>query len=292
MTPMLGLLAGLGVGVGILLLVLGLTSRPERATRPASNRVPARARIGAGFTVKEKRAALIAVMIGVVLALTTGWVVAILLAPVMAVGVPRLIRPPQGVSTERLEAIEEWVRSIHGLLANALPLGSAIIATLPSAPEAIKPEISALVSRLQARRSLEESLYLFADDLQDQTGDFVATALIEASRSAGAGLNRTLEALALEVADEVRMRRDIQIERQKAISEARWLTLIICTGVPAFVLFSNLGANYRTPTGNLVSLALAGMFGGCLLWIRKTATTRPPARFLKTPARLSTGAAR
>lgn len=289
MRNLLGLLTGLGVGIGAMLIIAGLIKRPERPARPTSTRLPARARLGSSFTPRERQMGLLGLGVGVVLALTTGWFVAILLAPVMFVGVPRLIRPPQGVSTERLEAIEEWVRSVHGLLANSLPLGSAIMATLPSAPAAIQPEVEALVSRLQARRSLEESLYLFAEDLQDQTGDFVASALIEASRSAGAGLNRTLEALASEVADEVRMRRDIQVERQKSISQAKWLTLIICVGVPAFVLFSNLGASYRTPTGQLVLLFLSVMFAACLLWIRKTATTRPPARFLTTPERLRVG---
>lgn len=286
MLTILGVISGLGVAAGVLLLIRGLTPAPETSTPRASGTAPGRSRLASALSTVEKRWALLALAAGTVLALVTGWVVAIILAPVMAVGVPRLIRPPQGVSTERLEGIEEWVRSIHGLLANSLPLGSAIQATLPSAPEPIRGEVTALVSRLQARRSLEESLYAFADDLGDQTGDFVASALIEASRSAGAGLTRSLDALAVEVADEVRMRRDIQIERQKSISQAKWLTMIICIGVPAFVLLTNLGAAYRTGTGQLVLLALSGMFAGCLLWVRRTATTRPPARFLVTPQAL------
>ena len=58
-------------------------------------------------------------------------------------------------------------------------LERALIATLRSTPEAIKPEVSRLVARLRARWSTEDALLKFADELDDATGDLVAAYLIE-----------------------------------------------------------------------------------------------------------------
>lgn len=285
MTSLAGMLVGAGFAAGVLVLVVGFMPRPQRpATRTRRAAATKPAGTGFRFTRAEQLRGLGALGAGVVLAVFFGWVVAILLAPVMAVGIPRLLRMPSSVNPDRLEALEEWTRALHGLLSSNLPLVSAIAATLPSTPKAIHPEVERLVARLQARRAIDQSLYAFADDLGDHVGDFIASALIQGAASSSAGLSRVLDALAVEVADEVRMRRDIEIERQKALSQSKWLTLIVCVGVPAFILFTKTGETYHSPLGQLVLLALAGAFAGCLLWIRKTATTTPPTRFLVTPA--------
>ena len=103
---------------------------------------------------------------------------------------PRLLRPAVGVSPERLEAMEEWVRNLAGVLGTNTSLATGITRTLSSTPEEIRPEVETLVARIQARRPLTSALYAFADDLDDQTGDYVATALIQASQVSGAGLTR------------------------------------------------------------------------------------------------------
>jgi hypothetical protein len=69
----------------------------------------------------------------------------------------------------------------------------ALIATLRSAPDPIRPEVTRLVARLRARWSTEEALRIFADDLDDATGDLVAANLILGARRRGAGVASVLE---------------------------------------------------------------------------------------------------
>lgn len=282
---MLGALAGLGAAAGVLLVIAGSRLAPVRA-RPVKPWTPPAALT---LSRRERLAGAVGLVIGLALALFGGWFAAVLLAPLIAVGVPRLLSTPPGVNPERLEALEEWVRILSGVLGASIPLTSAIVASLPSTPQPIHHEVETLVARLQARRSLQTSLYAFADDLGDQTGDFIASALIGASSSGGAGLRRTLEAIAAEVADEVRMRRDIETARQESLSQARWLTLISVGGVTGYVLFTSLGDAYQGPAGQLVLLVLAAAFAGCLVWIRRAATTTPPGRFLSIPSQFTAG---
>ena len=83
----------------------------------------------------------------------------------------------------------------------------ALVSTLRSTPEPIRPEVARLVSRLRARWSTEDALRAFADDLDDATGDLIAANLILGARRRGAGLASVLEGLAESVAADVRARR-------------------------------------------------------------------------------------
>ena len=74
--------------------------------------------------------------------------------------------------------MEEWTRSLSGVLTVGIGLEEALVATLRSAPDPIRPEVTRLVARLRARWSTEEALRMFADDLDDATGDLVAANLI------------------------------------------------------------------------------------------------------------------
>ena len=66
----------------------------------------------------------------------------------------------------------------------------------------------------------------FADELDDPTGDLVAANLILGARRRGAGVASVLEALAESVAADVRARREIEADRAKPRSTARWVTII------------------------------------------------------------------
>ena len=76
---------------------------------------------------------------------------------------------------------------------------------------------------------------MFADDLDDATGDLVAANLILGARRRGAGLASVLESLAESVADDVRARRAIEADRAKPRTTARWVTIItvVRAGLPA-----------------------------------------------------------
>lgn len=282
MNPLLGFILGAGVGIGLLVIYLGTLPAPQRirTTRSSTRRVPEWLTLR---TPREKMLAILGLATGIILWLLQGWVLAALLLPAIAVGLPRLLQVPGQDQPEELEALEEWVRSLRAVLRANLPLATAIIQTIDSCPERIRPQVERLVERIHARNNLTDALYRFADDLDSQTGDFVASSLIEASKIGASGLGDALASIATEVADEVRMRRDIGIIHAKAISQARWLTLIF-TGMLIFIVIAlPLGAFYHSPLGQLILLGIAILFGLCLIWVRHVVTPTPPARFLTRP---------
>lgn len=280
MNPLLGFLIGALVGVGALLIYLGTQPAPER------RRVTARQATlpeWAILTTREKRLAGAGLLAGILLWILQGWLVAAVLGPLIAVGLPRLLHVPGQDQPEELEALEEWVRSLRSVLRANLPMATAITQTLNSCPEHIRPQVEMLVERIHARQNLTDALYQFGDDIDSQTGDFVASALVEASRIGSSGLGDALNSIAAEVADEVRMRRDIGIVYAKTISQARLVTILFTVMLVGVVAFSSLGAIYRSGVGQVVLLAIAAVFALCLVWIRKRVTPTRPARFLVRP---------
>src|SRR5690606_27270845 len=137
----------------------------------------------AGMSPRSRMVLVASVAAGLLIAATTGWVAAMVIAPVAALGLPYLLAPPAtAAQIRRVEAMEEWTRSLAGVLGAGVGLEQALTATLRSTPEPIRPEVTQLVARLRARWDTEAALRAFADDLDDVTGDLVAANLILAAR--------------------------------------------------------------------------------------------------------------
>ena len=140
-------LAGALVVGGLIALVVGLRPSPvvERPSRPRQVRTIA----------KQTRMLLLGgFAAGVVAFLVTGWVLALLVVPAAFVGLPILLSSSSAAQRiERLEAMEEWTRSLAGVLTVGVGLEQALVATLRSTPAAISPEVTRLVARLRARFS-------------------------------------------------------------------------------------------------------------------------------------------
>lgn len=235
------------------------------------------------LTRADARNAGVGLVIGLILVATGGWFAALIIAPVLAVVGPRVVRRPENVSVDELEALEEWTRSLTGVLAAELHLGTAILATRHSAPEAVQEQVHRLCSRLQARRPLVEALYAFGEDLDSQVGDYVASALIQAAQADQAALESTLDAIAADVTAEVRSARKIATDRASAFKQARAVTTVALIALPSFVLFTSFGQEYRSGSGQLYLLGIIAAFVACLVWMRVRATARRSPRFLVTP---------
>ena len=147
------------------------------------------------------------------------------IAPIAVIGLPiLLVAPPAATQIARLEAMEEWTRSLSGVLTVGIGLEQALVATLRSTPAPIAAEVQRLVARLRARWDTEKALRAFADELDDATGDLIAANLILGARRRGAGLASVLEGLAESVAADVRARRQVEADRAKPRATARWVT--------------------------------------------------------------------
>lgn len=282
MTTLVVAAAGAMLVGGSLLVVLGLVPRPVAPPRP-------RRRAGAHrFAVSRRTRVLLLVgaAAGCLIALLTGWLIAVVIVPFALVGVPVLLAaPPAEAEIDRVEAMEEWVRTLAGTLGAGVGLEQALIRSLRSAPEAIRPEVTRLTGRLRARWATEDALRAFADDLDDATGDLIASNLLLASTRRGGGLATVLENLAASVADDVKNRRDIEADRAKPRSSARIIATITMAVLALMTLSGDYIAPYGTPVGQVLLLSYLALYVGLLAWLRKMAQGKPLPRFVGTTVR-------
>jgi Flp pilus assembly protein TadB len=271
-------LAGALVVAGLLGLVAGL----RRTAVPAPVRTRSTHLSRLRRLSHRTRILLLAGLGGGILAwLVTGWVLALVAVPVAAVGLPMLVSaPPAAARIERLEAMEEWTRSLSGVLTVGVGLEQALVATLRSTPEPIAPEVNRLVARLRARWATEAAIRAFADDLDDATGDLVAANLILGARRRGAGLASVLDGLAASVAADVRARRQVEADRAKPRATARWVTLISTSVLVILAVSGSYVAPYQSPLGQIILITLLTAYVATLIWMRRMANGRPTPRFL------------
>lgn len=278
---MIALVPALGGGL-LVAGVLGVVAGLRRTETPETVRVRSGTLTRLRSMPKRTRMLLFGGLVaGVVAWLVTGWVLALVAAPVAAVGLPMLLAAsPAATRIERLESMEEWTRSLSGVLTVGVGLEQALVATLRSTPEPIAPEVNRVVARLRARWVTEDALRAFADELNDATGDLVAANLILGARRRGAGLASVLEGLAESVAADVRARRQVEADRAKPRATARWVTLISAAVLVVLAISGSYVEPYRSPIGQVILVALLSAYVATLIWMRHMALGRPMPRFL------------
>ncbi len=159
---------------------------------------------------------------GVVAFLVTGWPVAVPIAGVAIVGLPRLLRQTSNsAAITRIEAIATWTEMLQGTLTASAGLGQAIMATAPLAPLPIRAATIRLSARLEAGAQSREALLQFADELDDPSADRVVCALLLATAARAQRLGDLLAALADSTRDEVALRLRIETSRASVRSGVR-----------------------------------------------------------------------
>lgn len=267
-------LAGALLIGGALALAAGLRPSPVDARPPRRRRLKPLPR--------QTQVLLLAGLVaGLGALLVTGWALALVVVPVAFVGLPTLLSSGSaGAQIDRLEAMEEWTRSLSGVLTVGVGLEQALIATLRSTPATIAPEVTRLVARLRARWATEDALRVFAEELDDATGDLVAANLILAARRRGAGLANVLEGLAESVSADVRARRQVEADRAKPRATARWVTLISVSVLVVMAVSGSYVDPYRSPLGQIILVALLSAYVATLIWMKRMAIGRALPRFL------------
>ncbi len=276
MIPILAALLTVVAGSAIWLLIAGL--RPVAA--PSST--PRRSQL---TRPQRKQLQLIAIglVIGLLLWILTGYIAAVIAAPILALLAPQLIpRSTEKSTIARLTAMEEWTRSLVGLLGATASIEQAIIASRSSAPKALKEEIGMLAARLQSGIPIEQALTQFGDDLDDTTGDLLTGSLILGTRRRGAGLARLLEGTAETIADDVAARRQIEADRAKPRANARFITVIAVVVIAVEFLFNPAYVEpYRTALGQIILIVLVALFLAALWWMNIVARDPKGQRLLR-----------
>lgn len=276
MTSILAITAGLLIIGGLLGIVYGL----RRQIRPASQRTESIQQWWARVTRRPQGSRgrqrdlilLLSMIIGCLLAMLTGWLILIVVLPLLALGLPYLLILPKPRDIQLLEALDRWVRSLAVTLGTGKSITDAIRISRRTAPPLLADEINLLVTRLNNRWETRDALMRFADAIDSPEVDGVIAALILASSRGANGASVTLQALADSIQAQLKGRRVIEVERSKPYVVVRQVTVIsLSTLVLVFLLSPNFFAPYRTPLGQTLLSALLIVYLASLLLMRRKA---------------------
>jgi len=283
-----GALAGICLAAGLAVVAWAIIDPPSRApSLPVIWQLRGRLRAvrssgGRGEQRRHRFEALAAPAGGLLVWLLSGWPVAGFVVAAAVWGAPALFGTARLAQRRiaRLEALESWTRRLADLRAAGAGLEQALVTSLKTCPEPLRGEVANLASRLGASWRTRAALRAFADELNEPAADLVVAVLLLETERRGAGITRVLDDLAETVADEVRMRRQVEADRAKPRTTAHWVTAITL-GVVAVGSFNHTYIRpYGTALGQLVLAGTAVGFAVSLWWMRALALGRPEPRLL------------
>lgn len=281
MTGILAVTAGLLIIGGLLGIGSGLGRRPRAAGRRTESVAELWARVSRRPTGSRGRRRdvilLLSVITGCAAAMLTGWLILIVVLPLLALGLPYLLILPKPRDIELLEALDRWVRSLAATLATGKSITDAIRISRRTAPPLLADEINLLVTRLNNRWETRDASMRFADAIDSPDADGVVAALILASSRGANGASVTLQALADSIQTQLKGRRAIEVERSKPYVVVRQVTVISLSTLALVFAFSpSFFAPYRTPLGQVLLSVLLIIYIASLLLMRRKA--RQPDR--------------
>ncbi|MGH8918710.1 MAG: type II secretion system F family protein [Actinomycetes bacterium] len=285
-TTVVAALLGLGGGVGLLLVITGWrgvdSPRPKRFAR----------RDFPGRRDQRLVRLVAAVAVGVVTGVVTGWVVGAVLAGLACWALPAVLGrdPRQARQVARIEAIATWTEMLRDTLAAAAGLEQAILATAPLAPAAVRPQISDLAARLGTGERLGPSLRALADQLADPTADLVIASLVLAAEHQARQLGDLLGSLATTARGQAAMRMRVETGRARTRTSVRVIVATTLAFAAGVVVFNRAYLDvYNTATGQIVLLAIGGLFAAGFAWLARIVTSGRQRRVLALDAPDTTG---
>lgn len=274
-TMLFGVL-GAGVAVGILLVVVGLRGQADNAITP---RWPGMRTVR--FDQKTFGRLAVALVVGFVVGMFTGWVVGAVLSVLAVLGLPRILGSSIDHQLERIEAIASWTEMLRDTLVAAAGLEQAILATASTCPEPIRDEVTGLAVRLERGERLAQGLRDLADQLHDPTADLVVSALVLASEHQARQLADLLGELAVEAREQATMRMRVDAGRARSRTSVRVIVITTILFAAGLVVFNR---DYLSPFdsafGQLMLLLVGALFVTAFAWLTRISRFREPQRFL------------
>jgi tight adherence protein B len=221
-------------------------------------------------------------IVGLLSGLATGWLVAVPIGALAALGLPALFGRTSGsVTVEKIEAVATWTEMLQGTLAASAGLSQAIVATASLSPSPIRDETRRLAALLEAGAQPREALLRFAEEVADPSTDRVVCALLLSYQSRGQRLGELLAALAESTRDEVALRLRIETSRASVRTSVRTvLVFSVAFAVALVVLAHSYLAPFGTPTGQLVLLVVGLLYAIGLSMMVTLARPPAPVRLL------------
>ena len=281
MGPLIAAGSGALLVAGVILLVAGLRRRiPDvPVSRPWPVRLVARWR---AMGARRRLWVVLCVGAGVVTGIWTGWLAAVVLIPLVLLGIPYLLSEPPNPEVEVLAALDRWLRFLGPSIATGKSIRDAIITTRGQVPQVLTTPVARVVARLDLGWTTRDALIAMADELDSADADGVLAALAIASSRGGIGARAMLAALAENTQMRLRTLREIAAERAKPRAVVRQIVGITLTILVAVRWLSpDYFAPYGTPTGQFLALALTALYVGALLILRRRTLPKPAARFLR-----------
>lgn len=274
MTPLTFALLGAGAGIGSLLVVLGLRGR----------RVMGGGRGAPSIIPTEQLVLRISCAVGAstAVALTTGWPVAAVASGVVGFGIPNIRRASgrHARETAKVEAIATWAEQLRDTLSAANGLEHAIVAGAALTPAPLEAPVARLAARLQYE-PLSRSLRDFAVEVDHPLADFVVAALVMAAEREARELGPLLGHLAECARDDARMRSRVWVGRARTRTAVRIIGAVVVVTVAAlYVINADYLAPYGSTSGQLVLVAVIGMFAAALAAMERLGRITMPERFI------------
>lgn len=278
MTAVGAVIAGMLLAAGVVLALPGtrLPARRRRARPGLMQRVlavPRRVRLLAALGLAGGFAA----------ALLSGVLLLVVVVPVAVVGLPLLLGRPDTRERDLLSAVESWTRGLAaGSVTGRLTLREVISVTRTAAPPAIRPAVERLHTRMATTWTTSRALRAFATELDSAWVDEVTVYLIQAADYSAGGLAQALDAIAGNLATQVKLRADVYRERERprrVMVQIVWITAATLTLVVLFARTPQLAA-YSTPLGQVLLAVVLTILAALLLWARHIGRPRPEPRFL------------
>lgn len=284
------LLCAVGAGIGAASVVRAL----EAGGRPSHPAAPGRSKpatvasggivvvFGHSFGAGTVRRLVLAVVVGTLAYLLTGWIAAVPIAAGAALGLPVLYgRTAASTSVGKIEAIAAWTEMLQSTLAASAGLNQAIVVTAPLAPLPIRPAAQGLAGRLESGTPTKDALLVFADDLNDASADRVVCALVLAAASRAQRLGDLLSALADSTRDEVALRLRVETSRASVRSGVRTvLVFSVCFAGGLALLARSYLAPFGSPVGQVVLVAIGLLYAGGLSLMVTMSRPPEPVRLL------------
>lgn len=269
--------------LGVLFLVAGLRRSERRLSTGRSTGLWKRVRnLWSAWSPARRLWIVASFTLGVVIAVITGWLIAILLVPVGMLGIPALLSEPPQREIATLAGLDRWVRLLAPSIATGKSIRDAILSTRSQAPAVLIQPVTRLVTRIDQGWTTKDALLAMADDLSSADADAVLAALAISSTKGGVGTRTTLTALSENTQERLHALREISAERAKPRAVVRQVTIITLMVLGGSILLGgNFFEPYRSPLGQLLAAGLAMAYVGALVMLRRRTIPTPATRFLK-----------